>query len=188
MAQVYLVHGADRSVWSGCFLNLYFAMQVLNELEVTIDLYYKPDKGPDREHVITLQPNMRASLPFKVVYSAASRLFFHPRTEDFTMSLDSAEFRSFKNKDTKEICCTPPATKQSKRNFYISVHGEYTSAFFEQTTIQKDVCLTLRLGPTLQLHNVLPYHINYKAEVGRRCLFLICLVFSFFFFISLHRQ
>lgn len=148
------------SVNGGCrIITLSSCVQVKNNLDVSVDVYYMTERGNEVEFVLTLDPDKEALLPLRAVYTPSAELFFS--VEGHSVCIVPFVWRGLQNTPgfTQELQCLPRDVHEVHAvPFYISATGDVEQILWENTNrrTMSSALHKIQLWPCIKLTNALP--------------------------------
>lgn len=135
-------------------------VMVRNNLKLPMEVLYRGDTKLETCGVA--DPNKVLSIPLNAVYSLSNELFFRPVGSNYETSQTSLVWRSAENMGQQEICC--PSTQQGHSACFFNVNPVVEEVYFEAGEEVSAKSFIFDLQPTMILHNLLPFTINYLLE------------------------
>jgi vacuolar protein sorting-associated protein 13A/C len=143
-------------------------VQIKNDLQVDINIYYKDNFGTNTILAGTAVVGQKFNLPITHTYTRSGELFFAP--VGYTTSKDPFSWVQALNKPQKisEVKCESQTTvnRPNKKLFFIKVFGEAKQTLQESTN-RKNItsqCCIIYLKAPLIINNLLPVPLSYSTN------------------------
>lgn len=135
-------------------------VQVTNELQVDVSVYYMTESGNEVRLLGEVKPGGILRLPLEAVHTPTAEIFFS--VDGFTVSVSPFIWRELQQevKIAKLLHCNSK-DKNSEEKFYLRVLGTMEQVFFENTARHTFLssCYDIVLRPAVRLQNCLPVEV-----------------------------